>query len=371
MIKIVRTDPKAEYIELEHEIDLAIRRVLESGNYILGREVAEFEAEFAEYLGVKHAVGLASGTDAILLSLKACGIGVGDEVITVSHTAVATVAAVELSGAQAVLVDIDPVTYTIDPVKVEGAITSRTRAIIPVHLYGQPAELQTILAIARKHGLRVIEDCAQAHGAEYHGKKVGAWGDVAAFSFYPTKNLGAIGDGGCLATNNVEIYARALLLRQYGWGQHYLSEIAGYNSRLDPLQAAILRVKLRHLDEWNARRIGLARLYTELLGGVVKVPEERSGRRHVYHLYVIRAAKRDELSAFLAGLGTGTGVNYPLPVHLQPAYLGRIAQPGGLVVTEEAARQVLSLPMYPQLSEQNVRAVAGQVADFYHSQATG
>jgi dTDP-4-amino-4,6-dideoxygalactose transaminase len=369
MNKILRTDPKAEYVELGLEIDLAIRRVLESGSYILGSEVAEFEAQFAEYIGVRYALGVASGTDAILLSLKACGIGPGDEVITVSHTAVATVAAIELSGAKPVLVDIDPATYTIAPEKIARSITPRTKAIIPVHLYGQPAELQAILQIARQHNLLVVEDCAQAHGAEYKGKKVGSWGNIAAFSFYPTKNLGAIGDGGMLVTDDPHIYKRAVLLRQYGWEQAYVSEIPGYNSRLDPIQAAILKVKLSHLDEWNARRINLARLYSELLSGVVDTPKVRPDSKHIFHLYVISCQERDKLSAFLAEQGITTSITYPVPVHLQPAYVDRIATSGSLPVTESLCPRILSLPIYPQLSEAHVRLVAERVVEFYQSQS--
>jgi dTDP-3-amino-3,4,6-trideoxy-alpha-D-glucose transaminase len=367
MNKILRTDPKAEYIELGHEIDRAIRRVLESGSYILGSEVAEFEAQFAEYIGVRYALGVASGTDAILLSLKACGIGPGDEVITVSHTAVATVAAIELSGAIPVLVDIDPATYTIAADKIAQAITPKTKAIIPVHLYGQPAELRTILHIAQEHKLLVIEDCAQAHGAEFMGKKVGSWGNVSAFSFYPTKNLGAIGDGGMLVTDDPEIYKRAVLLRQYGWEQPYISQIPGYNSRLDPLQAAILKVKLRYLDEWNARRINIAHVYSELLNGVVGTPQVRPASKHIFHLYVVTCQERDKLSAFLAEHGIATSITYPVPVHLQPAYTDRISTSGGLPVTERICPQILSLPIYPQIKEDQVRVVAKQVLVFYQS----
>jgi dTDP-4-amino-4,6-dideoxygalactose transaminase len=296
------------------------------------------------------------------LALRACEIGEGDEVITTAHTAVATVAAIELAGARPVLADIDASTYTLDPAAVERAITPRTRAIIPVHLYGQPADMAPILALARRHDLRVVEDCAQAHGARYAQRRVGSLGDVAAFSFYPTKNLGALGDGGLVATNDDAIAERARLLREYGWAERYTSTIPGWNTRLDEIQAAILRVKLRHLDSDNEARVRLAQLYRErLAGSEVELPGVREGSEHVYHLFVIWSADRAALIAYLAEQGIGALVHYPVPVHLQPAYRGRLTGEGSLHQTERAAKGVLSLPLFPELPESDVRTVAAAV----------
>lgn len=355
-------DPRAGYLTHRPEIDAAIAEVLTGGRYILGPNVSAFESEFAAYLGVAHAVGVANGTDALHLAIRACSIGADGEVITVAHTAVATVAAIEMAGACPVLVDIDPHTFTIDPLLIERAITPRTKAIVVVHLYGQSADLDPILDLAQRHGLRVIEDCAQAHGARYGSRRVGSLGDIAAFSFYPTKNLGAIGDGGLVATDDPALAERVRLLRQYGWEKRYTSEIAGWNSRLDELQAAILRVKLRHLDEENAARRAAAALYHELLAGsVVAVPWERPGSEHVYHLFVVRSRERDALAARLAGRDIGTLVHYPVPIHLQPAYRGRLRGGDALPRTEVAAAEVLSLPLYPQLSAEDVHRVADAV----------
>ena len=372
-------DLAAAYRRLQPEIDAAVARVLAGGWYILGPEVEAFEAEFAAYLGAAHAVGVASGTDALMLALRACGVGPGDEVITVSHTAVATVAAIELCGATPAPVDIDPATYTLDPAGLAAAITPRTRAVVPVHLYGRPAAMDAILSIARAHGLLVIEDCAQAHGATYGGRKVGTLGDAAAFSFYPTKNLGALGDGGAVVTNRPEVAERLRLLRQYGWRERYVSDVPGLNSRLDELQAATLRVRLRHLDEENAARRRLAGLYDALLedGDPSRPTADRrpptaagdaTDTEHVYHLYVIegddrwsavggRRSARDALRDRLAARGIGTGVHYPVPVHLQPAYAHLGLGPGSLPHTEAAARAVLSLPLYPDMPEAAVTRV--------------
>lgn len=355
-------DPRAGYLAHGPEIDAAIAEVLAGGRYILGPNVSAFESEFASYLGVAHAVGVANGTDALHLAIRACSIGTDDEVLTVAHTAVATVAAIEMAGARPVLVDIDERTFSIDPAHIERAITPRTKAIIAVHLYGHPADLEPILDIARRYGLRVIEDCAQAHGARYGSRRVGSIGDIAAFSFYPTKNLGAIGDGGLVATGDASLAERVRLLRQYGWEKRYTSEIPGWNSRLDELQAAILRVKLRHLDGENAARRAAAALYHELLAGsVVALPWERPGSEHVYHLFVVRSRQRDALAAHLAGRDVGTLVHYPVPIHLQPAYRGRLRGGDALPRTEGAAAEVLSLPLYPQLSAEDVHRVADAV----------
>ena len=358
-------DLKRQYASIRGEIDVAVSRVLEGGWYILGQEVAAFEQEFAAYCDVVHAVGVGSGTDALRLALAACGIGPGDEVITVPHTAVATVAAIELASARPVLVDIDPMRYTLDPDQLETAITSRTRAVIPVHLYGCPADLGPIVEIARRHNLFVVEDCAQAHGALYRGQRVGSWGHIAAFSFYPTKNLGACGDGGMVITNDPELAERARLLRQYGWRERYISRLKGLNSRLDELQAAILRVKLHHLEQWNRKRRRLAHLYDErLAGSSIVTPCEPGDATHVYHLYVVRHPQRNELGTFLRERGIGSLVHYPVPVHLQPAYRDLGHEAGTLPSAEAAAREVLSLPLCPELSEEEVARVADAVIAF-------
>jgi dTDP-4-amino-4,6-dideoxygalactose transaminase len=358
-------DPRAGYLARKSELDAAIAQVLESGRYILGENVTAFEEEFSRYTGIDHSVSVANGTDALHIALRASGVGPGDEVVTVSHTAVATIAAIELAGARPVFVDIEPRYFGLDPRQLEAAINSRTKAIIPIHLYGHPVDMDPIWRVARSHGIRVIEDCAQAHGARYSDRHVGAMSDVAAFSFYPTKNLGAFGDGGLVASNDPEIAQRARLLREYGWRERYVSSIAGWNSRLDEIQAAVLRVKLRHLDEDNAKRAGLARLYQKLLStSGVTLPSERIGSQHVYHLFVVRTRDRDGLQTYLGSQGISALVHYPVPVHLQPAYRGRLAGTAKLNETEAAAREVLSLPLYPELTEANVRRVADAVGSY-------
>jgi dTDP-4-amino-4,6-dideoxygalactose transaminase len=361
---IPAANPHAQYLSHQAEIDRAIAAALGGNRYILGPETRAFEQEFAAYLGVTHAVGVGSGTEALHLALRACGVGAGTEVITVSHTAVATVSAIELAGATPVLVDIDPQTYTIDPERLERAITPRTKAIVPVHLYGGAAHLNPIGDLARRRGLKIVEDCAQAHGARYADRVIGSFGDVSCFSFYPTKNLGAIGDGGLVATNDRTIAENLNLLRQYGWRERYISEVAGWNTRLDELQAAILRVKLRYLDEDNAKRRALAALYDEQLAGVVTRPIELANTCHVYHLYVIRHPQRDALMAFLRERGIGTAIHYPVPIHLQPAYRGRLGDAGSLPETERAAQEIVSLPMYPELGEEDARAVTQAIREF-------
>jgi len=358
-----------QYASIKDEVDAAIARVLARGRFILGEEVAAFEEEFAAYVGARYAVGVGSGTEALHLALWAGDLGQGAEVITVAHTAVATVAAIELAGARPVFVDVDPANYTMDASQVEAAITPRTRAILPVHLYGQAADLAPLLDIARRYGLRLIEDCAQAHGTLYRGQRVGGIGDAGCFSFYPTKNLGAYGDGGLIVTNDPSLAERASLLRQYGWREHYTSSLRGTNSRLDELQAAILRVKLRHLEAWNEQRRALAALYNHLLvGSGVTTPGEPAYSRHVYHLYVIQSGRRADLQAHLQAHGVSTLVHYPVPVHRQPAYADLPAlrgssqsglgyAPGSLPATERAAGRILSLPLYPELTEEEVHTV--------------
>jgi dTDP-4-amino-4,6-dideoxygalactose transaminase len=378
-VLIPAADPKSSYLACKEEIDAAILTVLESGSYILGEQVTSFEEEFASYLGVKFVLGTASGTDALEIALRACGVGPGDGVFTVSHTAVATVSAVESAGAIPVLIDVDPQTCTLRPDDLEEAIISllekrqsiplRPAAIVPVHLYGQPADMPGIMEIADRYGLRVIEDCAQAHGAKIGGTKVGAWGDLAAFSFYPTKNLGALGDGGAVATNNPKLADRVSLLRQYGWKQRYISEISGINSRLDELQAAVLRIKLRYLDADNGLRRRIADTYDEMLSGTdLVLPSSISNNFHVFHQYVIATRDRDDLQSHLRFDGIGTAIHYPVPVHLQPAYQNRlITAKKGLNITEKICREILSLPMYPHLTETNARRVCDSVLAWLRS----
>lgn len=360
-------DLQAAYRRQQAEIDAAVTKVLGSGWYVMGRELRAFEAEFAAYQGQAHAVGVASGTDALLLALRAAGVGPGDAVITVAHTAVATVTAIELAGATPVLVDIDPETYTLDPAQLPGALSPRTRAIIPVHLYGQTADMESILTFARNHHLLVIEDCAQAHGSRYHGRLAGTMGDLAAFSFYPTKNLGALGDGGAVTTDRADLAERVRLLQQYGWRERYVSEVPGLNSRLDELQAAVLRVRLRSLDAGNAARRRHAAGYHDALAGLPVVrPIVARGMEPVYHLYVIQSDQRDALQQHLSDHGIGTGVHYPVPIHWQPGYAHLGYDPGSLPVTEASAGRILSLPMHPDLPPDAPARVAAAIDAFFN-----
>ena len=344
------SNPKAQYEVRKREIDDAIRQVLDSGCYILGKQGEDLEVEFSNYIGAKCGIGVANGTDAITLGLLALGIGLGDEVITVSHTAVPTVCGIEISDATPVFVDISPDTFTLNPACLEGAITGKTKAIIAVHLYGQPADMDPIMEIARRHDIKVIEDCAQATGAIYNNAHVGSIGDIGCFSFFPTKNLGCIGDGGMVTTNSITLAERLRRLRRYGWGKERISEIPGRNSRLDEIQAAILRVKLRHLDNDNEKRIHLADRYDDGLRDIASIPFRRKGNTHVFHLYVIRTKNRDELLTHLRNNGIGAAVHYDKAVHQQPAYASRLRD-SSLPETERAAQEVLSLPIYPELSE--------------------
>jgi dTDP-4-amino-4,6-dideoxygalactose transaminase len=345
---------------LQGEIDAAALRVLRSGWYVLGMELKAFEQEYAEYHGVPYAVGVASGTDAIELALRAAGIGRGDEVITVAHTAVPTVCAIERAGAIPVLVDVDPQTYTMDPESVRAAVSRRTQAIVPVHLYGQPADMVSIKAIAQENALLLIEDCAQAHGARMNGQLVGTFGDLAAFSFYPTKNFGGIGDGGAVITRDAAYAENLRRLRNYGQVGRYECESRGVNSRLDELQAAVLRVKLPHLDEQNGIRRQLAQHYDAAFADqpAVIAPEVRVGAEPVYHLYVVRAPERDALTERLSRQGVQTLIHYPVPIHLQAAYQNLGYRRGDLPVTESICDEILSLPIYPGLLGAQVDAVA-------------
>ena len=380
---IFQANPKAGYLNLKDEIGVAIRNVLNSGRYILGQEVESFEQEFASYIGASFGIGVASGTDAIEIALRSLDIGHRDLVFTVSHTAVATITAFERCGATPVLVDIEDSTFTMDPSHLDHTIKSiknntlstkgQPKVIIPVHLYGHPVEMAAIMDIANKYDLYVIEDCAQAHGAEISDRNVGSFGQMAAFSFYPTKNLGAIGDGGIVVTSDGELQQKLLSLRQYGWEERYISSTPGINSRLDEIQAAILRVKLRYLEESNKRRIHIAKMYGRLLENTFFQLPRRVGEntRHVYHQYVIRAKNRDEVRAYLQANGVGSAIHYPVPIHLQPAYHGHISiSLDRLLRTERVCREILSLPMYPELRDEQIHRIC-DILSLYNSSMAG
>ncbi|MFO1393234.1 MAG: DegT/DnrJ/EryC1/StrS family aminotransferase [Steroidobacteraceae bacterium] len=363
-------DLKAQYASIKTEVNAAIQGVLESCQFTLGSEVARFEEEFAAYSGAKLGIGVNTGTSALHMALLAADIGPGDEVITVPFTFVATVAAIHYSGATPVLVDIDPRTFTMDPAQFEAAITPRTRAVIPVHLYGQMADMDPILAIARKHKLLVIEDACQAHGAEYKGRRAGSTGDMGCFSFYPGKNLGAYGEGGMVVTSDAAYARRIRMLRDWGAETKYQHVLKGYNFRMEGIQGAVLRVKLRHLDAWTeARRDAAARYDNGLAGSGVPAPEAMTHNRHVYHIYAIRTANRHAWMDALSAQGIQTGIHYPIPVHLLPAYRDLGYSAGQFPESERAANEVLSLPMFPELTAQQsetvveaVRSLAGSGA---------
>ncbi|MBI3742494.1 MAG: DegT/DnrJ/EryC1/StrS family aminotransferase [Chloroflexi bacterium] len=364
-MSIPLVDLKAQYQSIKPEIDAALQRVVDNTAFILGKEVAEFEKNFAAFSRVQHCIGTDSGTAALHLALLLFGIKAGDEVITTTHTFIATAETISLTGARPVLVDVDPRTYNISPRAIERAITPRTRAIIPVHLYGQPAEMDAILAIARKNNLRVIEDAAQAHGAEYRGKRAGTLGDVACFSFYPGKNLGAYGDAGALVTNDDELAARARMLRDHGRSEKYTHQIVGYGYRLDALQAAILGAKLPHLDAWNARRRDIADYYTELLTNTdLVLPDCPAHITPIYHIYAVRSNNRDALQKHLKARGIETGIHYPIPLHLQPVYENLGYARGDFPHAEQIAAEELSLPMYPELTNAQVEMIVDAVREF-------
>ena len=350
-------DLKREYAEISEEMTQAIERVVQSGWFILGEEVKKFEEEFSKYIGTKYGIGVNSGSDALFLALKALGIGKDYEVITVSHTFISTVDAIARNGAKPVFVDIDPDTYCIDVTKVEKKITNKTRAILPVHLYGHSADMEPITEIAEKYNLSVIEDACQAHGAEYKGKKVGSIGDIGCFSFYPTKNLGAYGDGGMVVTNSEELADKLRTFRNYGQPQKYYHDFVGVNSRLDEIHAAILRIKLKHLDEWNEKRRKIAKLYNKLLeDSEIVTPIEKEHAKHVYHLYVVRCKDRNKLQQYLSMRGIQTMIHYPIPVHKQKAYL-KLGYTANLPVTERICNEILSLPMHPFLHKDEIPSV--------------
>jgi len=365
VMQIPLVDLKTQYQLLKSEILAAVAAVFEDMQLFLGPNVRAFEEEFAAYCGAKHCIGVSSGTDALILALRAAGVGPGDEVITVSYTFFADVEAIVLVGARPVFVDIEPDTYCLDPAALEARITPRTRAVIPVHLCGQPADMAPIRAVARRYGLFVLEDACQAHGAWYRGQRVGTLGDAACFSFYCSKNLGAYGEGGAVVTNDDELAAAVRRLRDHGSDRRYEHVTIGTNARLDELQAAVLRVKLRYLDTWNQQRAAVAAAYQAALAdcGLV-LPAVRPDRTHVYHLYLVQSPHRDALAAHLAACGVATGIHYPIPDLLQPAARPWCAEMGPLPVTEQLAARALSLPMYPELTAEQIAYVADCVRAF-------
>lgn len=369
-MEIPFVDLRAQYRQIQNEVDPAVLAVMHRGDFILGGAVAEFEKAFAEYCGVKYCVGVDSGYSALELIVRAYDIGPGDEVITAANTFIATTLAISNAGATPVLVDCDPETYNIDASKIEAAITPRTKAIMPVHLYGQTADMDAIVAIAHKHGLRVFEDAAQASGARYKGRRAGSLGDAAGFSFYPGKNLGAYGDGGAVTTNDPEIAEKIRLLRNIGQKVKYFHEVKGFNNRLDTMQAAVLGVKLPHLDDWNASRRRAAATYSNLLADLpVVTPTTADYAEHIFHLYVVRVDGREALMEDLKKAGIATGLHYPIPIHLQPAYEELGYKRGDFPITEAYAETIVSLPIFPELDDEKVAYVANAVRE--HMAARG
>jgi dTDP-4-amino-4,6-dideoxygalactose transaminase len=369
-MEVPLVDLKRQYSNIKNEIDEAVHTVLDSGSFILGPNVAALEEEVASYCGTRFAVGVASGTDALELSLRALNIGQGDEVITSPFTFIATTEAICRVGARPVFADIKPGCFTIDPKEVEDKITDRTRAVIPVHLYGQACDMDAILELADRYNLKIIEDCAQAMGSEYNGRKVGSIGSIGCFSFFPTKNLGAYGDGGIVVTNNQEFAERIKMLRHHGSKDKYHHVMQGLNSRLDELQAAILRVKLKYLDGWNKARRVNARLYNNLLNtrklnNELILPKELPGNKHIYHLYVVRTRLRDKLRQWLRDKGISTLIHYPLSLHLQEVYRDLGYKEGDFSNSELASKEVLSLPMHPELTDKEIAYVADSIIDFF------
>jgi dTDP-4-amino-4,6-dideoxygalactose transaminase len=363
-VEIPLVDLRAQHASITVAVEDAVRRVMEQGDFILGHDVDAFEAEFAAYCGVGHAVGVDSGLSALELGLRALGIGPGDEVITPANSFIASSSAISFAGATPVWVDVDPETYCIDVDAVRRAITEQTRAIMAVHLYGHPAAMGEVMSLALQHGLRVVEDACQAHGARWHGRRAGSMADFAAFSFYPAKNLGAYGDAGMLTTDDADLAAQLRVMRNYGQRRKYEHVTMAWNRRLDTIQAAVLRVKLRHLDRWNEARRQHAALYSRLLQGCgLSLPQTRPGVEHVFHQYVLQAPERERLAARLLERGIATGMHYPVPIHLQEAYRSFGVAPGSFPVTERAASRLISLPMYPELRPDQVERVAEEVTD--------
>jgi dTDP-4-amino-4,6-dideoxygalactose transaminase len=367
MTDIPLVDLKVQYATIGRDVQQRIARVIQEGRFVLGSEVAEFESEFAAYCQCRHAVGVASGLDALKLSLRGLQIGPGDEVITAANTFIATALAISAVGAKPVLVDVDPDRYNLDPARLADAITSRTKAVVPVHLYGQPADMDEICYLADEHRLNVVEDASQAHGARYRGRRTGSLGDVAAFSLYPGKNLGCYGQGGVVTTRDEQLAETIAVLRNYGSKQKYRHELRGENSRLDTIQAAVLSVKLQHLDRWNGERRRAAGAYRSLLEGVgdLVLPAVAPDVEHVYHQFVIRTARRDRLLARLNESGIGAMIHYPIPIHLQPAYADHGWQAGDFPVAERLAAEMISLPMYPELQDQQIERVCSCIKEFF------
>lgn len=356
---------KIHYQEYKQQIDEAVGRVLASGYYILGPELEKFEADFAKFLGCSYTVGCASGTEAIYLALAAWDIGPGDEVLVVAHTAVPTISAISMTGATPVFVDIKASTYVMRESELEAKITAKTKAIVPVHIYGHMADMEAIMKVAAKHKIKVLEDVAQATGASYRGANAGTIGDLGAFSFYPSKNLGAFGDGGAISTNSEAVYRKLLMLRNYGQSKRYYHDIIGINSRLDEIQCAILGAQLPFVHQWNERRRQIAERYTTALKNIVVTPVEQSGCKHVYHLYVIQTPYRDELQQYLLERGVQCLIHYPIPAHLQQAYAYLGNKTGDLPTTEHVVKRILSLPMFPELSDEQVDKVIEGIVDFH------
>ena len=366
MRKIPLVDLKAGFEPIKDEVMRSIESVFSHMNLYIGPNVQALEEEFSSYCGAKYAIGVGSGTEALHLALLSCGVGKDDEVITSPNTFFATVEAIAYTGAKPVFVDIDPFTYTIDSSLIEGKISSKTKAIIPVHMYGQSADMKPILELSKKYGLKVIEDACQAHGAEYHNKKCGSIGDAGCFSFYFTKNLGGYGEGGMIVTNNAELAKKARLYRNHGHKTKFEHAVMGYNNRLDELQAAILRIKLKYLDQYNDRRRKIAEKYNTFLQDTPLVlPRESNHRRHVYHLYVVRARERDKLQKHLMNSGIGTGIHYKLPIHLQDACKPYGYKAGDFPEAEKASSEILSLPIYPELKNEDVKYIANTIKEFY------
>ncbi|MHC4617464.1 MAG: DegT/DnrJ/EryC1/StrS family aminotransferase [Planctomycetota bacterium] len=367
MVDIPLVDLKAQYRPLKEDILGRIATILDSMRLFLGPNVQALEQEFSAFDEVEHAIGVSEGTTALQLALMACDIGAGDEVITVSHTFIATAESISLTGAKPIFVDIDPRTYTMDVEQIEAKISGKTRAIVPVHLYGQPADMDSIVAIAERHNLWVIEDACQSHGARYKGRRTGGLGHMAAYSFYFSKNLGAYGEAGMVTTTDGKLAEKVRMLRDHGSSQRYHHELVGMNGRLDEIQAAILRAKLPYLESWNGQRREHAAHYAVLLSGIetVIVPETADYAEHVFHLYVVRVPRRDELREYLYGRGVGTGIHYPIPCHLQPAFRSLGYQRGDLPVTEQVAGEILSLPMYAELTAEQRVYIASTVREFY------
>jgi dTDP-4-amino-4,6-dideoxygalactose transaminase len=363
-MKVPFVDLKAQYLSIKPEIDEAIQTVIDSSRFVLGEAVSGFEKDFADYCGKKHCIALNSGTDALYLAMLSLNLKKGDEVITTPNTFIATATAVSHAGARPVFVDCDKKTYNIDVNKIKRAITQKTKAIIPVHLYGQPADMQPIVELAEEHNIAVVEDCAQAHGAEYKNKKVPV-SDTACFSFYPSKPLGAFGEGGAIVTNNEELAERISIWRDQGQSKKYVHKYTGFNTRMHGIQGAVLGVKLKHIDKWNEFRIKNAKLYNELLGNVCITPYEAGHAKHVYHLYVIKAKNRDKLKSHLDSKNIGTGMHYPIPIHLQEAYKHLGLKQGSFPETESYVKEILSLPMYAELTQEQIKYVVESIKQFY------